>query len=254
MAGQSRSRGKNLNFYSVEKEIQIGKKNAAALTKAVDVLRDPEVVRYLDALGGELSRAGASDRFQFSFTVFRRDAPGIDLSFPWDYSAKELNEAIALCGGPIFIPVKLIEKLDNESELAAVLAHAIAHIDRQHASLMQTKMEVANLSAPQTPPHMSPQRGFNLPVGFLKFARDFELEADTVAIEILQKAGYDPEGLLSYLRKLPVDVQPRMLSPLGSQPSPGERVQNAEAQIKSHANRQKDSGQFSAWKQAVIGR
>jgi len=254
LTGQERSRGKGVNFYSFDKEIQIGKKNAAALTKAVDVLRDPEVVRYLNALGGELAKVGVTDQFQYSFTVFRGDPPAIDMSFPWDYSAKELNEAIALSGGPVFIPVKVVEKLDSEAELAAVLAHAIAHIDRRHASRMQTRKEVANLSAPQTPPHMSQQRGFDFPVGFLKYARDFEIEADTVAIEILDKAGYDPEGLLSYLRKLPVDIQPRMLSPLASQPSPGERVQNAEAHIQHDTNHHKDSGQFSAWKQAVATR
>ena len=71
------------------------------MSKAVRVLDNPDVATYLNALGGELSGVVGARR-SYSFAVFRGDAPASSWLFRWDYAVKEVNEAIALAGGPGF--------------------------------------------------------------------------------------------------------------------------------------------------------
>jgi precorrin-6A/cobalt-precorrin-6A reductase len=97
----------------------------------------------------------------------------------------------------------LVEELDTETELAAVLAHAIAHIVLRHPSRMATRIEVANLAAQDLP---GQQRILNMVRSrSFQFARTLELDADALAVSILANAGFDPAGLAAYLREHAID-------------------------------------------------
>jgi len=240
---------KGVNFSSIDKEIAAGQVSAGELSQHVTILRDLPINEYLTALGHELSSAAPYTKFSYSFAVFRGDPPPRLLSFPYDTETASAAEAIAIAGGPIFVPVQLIDKLDNESELAAVLAHAIAHTALRHASRMATRANLVRLAAQDLPADMKDERTNLTRISFLKFARGFENEADWTAVHILAQAGYDPAGLVSYLRKLPVP-EAKVFSAL---PDPQQRVHGVEAAIAllSATTYKRDSGRFADWKKAV---
>jgi beta-barrel assembly-enhancing protease len=241
---------KGVNFFSIAKEIAAGQASAEELSRHVTILRGPAVNEYLNTLGSQLSAAAPYTQFPYSFTVFRGVPPPRLFSFPTAFEPGAATEAIAIAGGPIFVSAQLIDRLDNESELAAVLAHAIAHTALRHASRMATRGNLAKLAAQNTPADQRDAHAALLPVALLSVARSFERQADNLAVQILANARYDPAGLISYLRKLPVP-EPRPFSGL---PDPRGRVRAVEAAIAQlpAATYRPDSGRFADWKKAVV--
>lgn len=184
-------------------------------------------------------------RLAFTFTVFS-GAPQLPIpfGFPYDDAAAASQEPVAIAGGPIFVPVQLIEKLDSEAELAAVLAHAIAHTSLRHATRLATREELAGLAGQPGMPVITASAASR------KFARSFELEADNAAARMLAAAGYDPAALVIYLRKLPPVGNPAF----SSLPDPSARVQAVQPVIAAvgPGERREESGGFAQWKQAVL--
>ena len=229
-----------VNFYSLAQEVQIGRSDAELMAKSVTIFRTPDGNEYLDALGHELASFAGGEPFPYSFAVFRGDLPHLQLAYFFQSGSNESVECLAVGGGPVFIPADLIAKLDNEAELAAVLAHAIAHIAFRHPSRMATRVEIANLATVGLPGAQLPNRNI-APVGLRTFQRGFEDDADQAAVSILAKAGFDPSALASYLGKLPPDAGPQL------------RIQRVEAQTRTltPTTRRADSGRFTDWKRAV---
>jgi predicted Zn-dependent protease len=100
-------------------------------------------------------------------------------------------------------------KADNEAELAGVMAHEIGHVAARHGTRQATRGEIANLA---TIPliFMGGWTGYGIqqaasilvPVGFLKFSRGFESEADMLGLEYMYKAGYDPTAFVDFFEKI----------------------------------------------------
>src|SRR5215469_16101345 len=111
----NRDVGKCLNFYSVEKEIALGKQLAEEVARQAKIVDDPIIAEYVNRLGQNLARHSDA-KVPFSFKVIEDD---------------KLN-AFALPGGYIFVHTGLIKIADEEDELAAAMAHEIAHIAARH--------------------------------------------------------------------------------------------------------------------------
>lgn len=235
-----------MNFYSLAREIEIGRVGAEEFARHVTVLRRAEVNEYLTALGRELSAVATGERFPYLFTVFVGTAPAPPMAFPGGDTIAV--EPIALPGGPIFVPAALIGKLDSEPELAALLAHAISHVALRHSTRSATRGEIAGMAAQSMPPNM--RNTVMMPIAFLKFARLYEHDADVLALQTLAQAGYDPAGLLSYVRKLPPIGQSQAFSAL---PDPKFRIQAVEQAIRVLPVRtyHADAGRFAEWKTIV---
>src|SRR5260370_1535781 len=122
--------------------------------------------------------------------------------------SEEVNE-FALPGGLFFVKSGLILKADCEAELAGVMAHEIAHVAARHGTGQATRGEIANWA---TIPliFMGGWTGYGIrqaasilvPVGFLKFSRGFESEADMLGLEYMYKAGYDPTSFVDFFEKI----------------------------------------------------
>ena len=120
---------------------------------------------------------------------------------------EEIN-AFALPGGPVWVHRGAVEAANNESELAGVMAHEIAHIERRHVAKQITKgMFTGGLL--QILGHVLPQNR-NGDIGrvagsiaaqgaMLKFSRDDERDADREGMRILRQAGWDAHGLPDFL-------------------------------------------------------
>ena len=232
---------KGVNFYSIAKEIEIGRVQANRMAQSTTVLHSP----YLTGLGQELAAHANEIQFPYSFAAFRGAPPSRLLALPLSLEEQGFNEAIAIAGGPVFVPAQLVEKLENEPELAAVLAHAITHIALRHPTRMATMLELVNQASEGLPHDLPSTPAF----GFRSFARRFESAADTLAIHILVESGYDPTGFIRYLEKCP-DAR----SIFAAQPSRPQRIQAVKAAIGSLAAKthRADSVEFAEWKSAVI--
>ena len=116
---------KNINFISIEKEIAIGRQMAVEIERQVKLLNDPIVNEYINRLGQNLVR-NSDSKVPFTIKVIDSD---------------EIN-AFALPGGFFYVNTGLILAADEEAELAAVMAHEIAHVAARHGTEQASKAEL----------------------------------------------------------------------------------------------------------------
>ncbi len=181
-------------------EHRIGEQAAQQIRADPAYLDDPEVIDYLDTIGNRLVAAMPSPYPTFHFLPIRDP---------------EIN-AFALPGGFIGVNTGLIQATDNESELAAVLAHEITHVAQNHMARMlaaQQRMQVpamlalaAAIIAGHSRPDLAAGAAAAAQGGMvqsqLTYSREFEREADRIGFQRLVKAGFDPRGMAEFFKKL----------------------------------------------------
>jgi len=180
------------NWYSIEKEVRMGKEYAQQVEASVKLVNDPIVNEYVNRIGQNLVR-NSDARVPFTIKVVDSD---------------EIN-AFALPGGFFYVNSGLILAADDESELAGVMAHEIAHVCARHAMRQMTRGNIANLA---TIPlifvggglgyGVRQAAGIGLPLTFMSFSRGFEAEADYLGTQYLYKTGYDPNSLVTFFEKI----------------------------------------------------
>src|SRR5437868_5878429 len=188
----NRDVGKGVNFYSIEKEIGLGKQLAQDVERQAKIVDEPVIAEYVNRIGQNLVRNSDA---KVPFTIKVLDS--------------EYVNAFALPGGFFFVNSGLILKSDNEAELAGVMAHEIAHVAARHGTRQATRGQVAQLA---TIPliFMGGWGGYGarqaasvlIPVGFLTFSRAFESEADLLGLQYMYKTGYDPVAFVDFFEKI----------------------------------------------------
>ncbi|MEJ5367079.1 MAG: M48 family metallopeptidase [Bryobacteraceae bacterium] len=184
--------GKGLNWYSIEKEIAMGKAYAMEIERMAKIVDDPIIAEYVNRVGQNLVR-NSDCKVPVTIKVIDTEEPN----------------AMALPGGFFYVNTGLIALAENESELAGVMGHEIAHIAARHGTRQATRGNLANLA---TIPliFMGGWTGFGvrqaasvaIPLGFLSFSRAFEREADLLGLQYMYKAGYDPNGFVDFFERL----------------------------------------------------
>jgi predicted Zn-dependent protease len=220
--------GKGLNVYSIEKEIALGKQLAQEVQRQAKVVEDPLTAEFVNRLGQNLAR-NSDARVPFTFKVIEGDSPN----------------AFALPGGYVFVYTGLLKIASEEDELAATLAHEIAHVAARHLTRQATKSQVAGaLGLPVSIllgggwSSILARQGLDagLSAAFMKFTREDEAEADYLGLQYLYAAGYDPNGAVSIFEKLASleRKQPGTVARIFStHPTDSARIQNAEREIES---------------------
>src|SRR3984893_12189802 len=193
----NRNVGKGLDFYSLEPEIALGKQLAQEVDKSAKFIDDPVVLEYVNRVAQNLVRNSDA---KVPFTIKVIDSGVVN--------------AFALPGGFFYVNSGLILHADEESELAGVMAHEIAHVCARHGTKQATKgdiMQLASIPAmifiPYTWAGYAMYQGMNfmIPVTFLKFSRDAEREADYLGLQYMYKSGYDPNSFVSFFEKVESD-------------------------------------------------
>jgi predicted Zn-dependent protease len=154
--------------------------------------------------------------------------------------SEEVN-AFALPGGFFFVNSGLILKADNESELAGVMAHEIAHVAARHGTRQATRGTIINYASIPlifmggwTGYAIRQGAGLAIPLGFLTFSRGFEAEADMLGLEYMYKAGYDPTSFVDFFEKIQTleKKKPGTLSKVFStHPMTDDRIKSAQKNI-----------------------
>jgi predicted Zn-dependent protease len=189
-----RTIGKNTNFYSPDKEKEIGKALAQEVERSSKLLNDPVVTDYVNRIGQTIAQ-NSDARYPIVIRVIDSDEPN----------------AFTLPAGYQYVNKGLILQTESEAELAGVLARGIAHTVLRHATRQATEGSVLQPSSiplmiftPNGVADYAMYEGLNLaiPLSTLKLRRDTEREADFFGLEYLYKAGYDPVCLPSFLERM----------------------------------------------------
>ncbi|MBY0490726.1 MAG: M48 family metalloprotease [Gemmatimonadaceae bacterium] len=208
-------------------EVTLGNQYAQQVEQQLPMVRDPEVVRYINVLGDSIARVVDDRGLTWHFNV-------VDQS--------DIN-AFAVPGGHIYVNRGLIEKTTNMSELAGVIGHEIAHVTQRHSMKQMAAAQRANVgvtglcilapAACQGAGGALVQLGAG--AGFAKFSRDDEAEADKFGVKYVTRAGIDPRGMPSMFRIL---LQERKQNPgaletwFASHPMEESRIAATEQEIK----------------------
>jgi predicted Zn-dependent protease len=216
--------GKGINMYSIEKEIAMGKQYAMEIERQAKIVDDPTISEYINRVGQNLVR-NSDCKVPVTIKVIDTDEPN----------------AMALPGGFFFVNTGLITLAENESEVAGVMGHEIAHIAARHGTKQATRGQIVNLA---TIPliFMGGWTGYGIrqavsvliPVGFLAFSRAFESEADLLGLQYMYKAGYDPNGFVDFFERLESmeKRKPGTISKVfRSHPPTGDRITTAQKNI-----------------------
>ena len=216
-----------VNFYSYDREIALGRDLSKQVEATSKLVTDPVVTEYVNRIGQNLVR-NSDARVPFTIKVLDNE---------------EVN-AFALPGGFFYVDSGLILAADNEAELAAVMAHEIAHVAARHATKNMTRSEIWNLASIPLMFVGGPAgyaiaeiASIAVPMSFLKFSRDAEREADLLGLEYDYAAGYDPQAFVQFFEKLNADDKKKhskIAKLFSTHPMTGDRVTAAQDEIRQY--------------------
>lgn len=201
----------------MEKEVALGRYLAAEVDREAKFVDDPIITEYVNRVGQNIV-LHSDAKVPFTIKVIDSD---------------EVN-AFALPGGFFYVNKGLILAADNEAELAGVMAHEIAHVAARHAVENQAKATLMDYGLMAGSIFLGGIPGMILNnagplaalLGFMKFSRGAESEADKLGVQYLYAAGYDPNALATMFEKLSAQnkKKPGFISKaFASHPQPPER-------------------------------
>jgi predicted Zn-dependent protease len=212
------------NWYSVEKQIALGKQYAHQVEAAVKLIQDPVITEYVNRVGQNIVRNSDA---QVPFTIKVIDSD-------------EIN-AFALPGGFFYVNSGLILAADEEAELAGVMAHEIGHVAACHAARENTRGNLLSLASIPLILVGGPigyagyqAAGLALPVTFLHFSRAFEAEADYLGLQYMYKSGYDPNAFISFFEKVQAEEKKKpgaLAKAFSTHPQTPDRIEKSQQEI-----------------------
>lgn len=219
-----RNVGKGMNFYSLDKEMDLGREVSEEAEQELRIVGDPVISEYVNRLGQNLVR-NSDAKVPFTIKVV---------------DASEVN-AFALPGGYFYVNTGLILAAENEAELAGVMAHEIAHVAARHATHNMSRRDLFNLcSLPAVfvagPIGMAVREASEvaLPMSFMKFSRDAEREADLLGMQYAYATGYDPAAMVNFFERMEAKEKRSkgfIARAFDSHPMTAERVRRAQEEM-----------------------
>lgn len=240
-----------LSPYSNHELDQLEKEFVQLINRSNSVERNPLAHQFVNSIGKKLAQYGHIPTPNF-FIV----------------RANDIN-AFAGPGGHIGINSQLILTTANESELAAVMAHELAHVRLHHLYSMlehQKQMRVpmlASLLASIALGALNPTVGMGALAaslsGFsqdnINFTRSKEKEADRIGIDMLIKAGFDPHGMAAFFKKMQEHTRyyytANIPAILRTHPLDDDRIAEAENRTPGHYQPHRDSLEYSLFKELI---
>jgi peptidase M48-like protein len=212
------------NKYSPADDVKLGQEAAQQVQKELPLLNDASVEEYLAGIGQRLVRVIPGEyqhpEFRYTFRVVNQ---------------KEIN-AFALPGGPMFVNRGMIEAARDEGEIAGVMAHELSHVLLRHGTAQATKAtkyEIGAIAGQVLGAIVGGTAGsiiaqgsnFGISTYFMKFSREYESQADILGVQLMARAGYNPQSMANMFRTLASQGGGGGPEWLSDHPNPGNREQ-----------------------------
>ena len=239
----------SLNFYSLDREVALGRQLAMEVDRSSKFVTDPVITEFVNRVGQNI--------------VLHSDA-----KVPFTIKVLDSNDvnAFALPGGFLYVNRGLLEAADNEAEVAGVLAHEIAHVTARHSIEQMSKGELLNYASIPLIFFGGGLGGFiiqqvaslAIPLTFLKFSRSAEKEADRLGAQYMWASGYDPQAMVSFFEKLQAKEKKKpgtLAKAFSTHPLTGDRIKEVSDLIVRFPDRneyQISSSEFAGVKGRLI--
>ncbi|RLA81126.1 MAG: hypothetical protein DRG33_01130 [Deltaproteobacteria bacterium] len=207
-------------IFSEGYEIRLGREATRSVLEQFGRYDDRRIQAYVQEVGWRIARVSHRPHLPYSFTVTDSSVPN----------------AMALPGGFIYVNRGLLLYLNNEAQLAGVLGHEVGHVAARHGIKHYQAALGAQLVALGVA-SLTESRGLVLGTNLLLeailkgYSRRDELQADRLALAYMEKAGYRPSEMVSFLRTLKrmEKREPGLLEQIfASHPLTSERIRKAE--------------------------
>ena len=173
---EERKRRRRILLRTAYDDREIGEEQIPLIEAEMGIYQNEALERYVQRVAIRLLRYAPPQPFDYSFKIVDQESPN----------------AFALPGGKIYVSRGLLALANSEDELAAVLGHEITHAAERHAA---ARIEHARRINPLS-------LGFQRAATLAAYGRDQERDADRGGQILAARAGYDPSGIATFLRKL----------------------------------------------------
>lgn len=213
------TRREDTMMYSTAQEVAIGGSLASQVEKNYTVAQDPELNERLNRIGARLAQAGDRHELTYRFRIIE------------DPKDKDLVNAVSLPGGYVYVFRNLMNVADTDDELASVVGHEVAHIVARHSIKRLQAIWGYNILTVLAGATRNAELARGVQTAYvcllMGYSREDELVADKMGAVYAKRAGYDPEGMISFLEKLKArqkKEKPQPLSYFRTHPYYGERI------------------------------
>ena len=227
---------------TIQQEQEMGDKIVQEIRKSMPLVQEPSANEYINRIGNRVLKTMEAQPFNFQFFI---------LNIP------EIN-AFSVPGGKIFVNSGLVLLVENEDELAGVIAHEIGHSVARHVAKRSEKGQKISLAAlgailagilmgGQAAGAIATTTVAASQAALLKFSREDEDEADYLGLKFMERAGYDPMGMITMMKKLSREEGPAAGKPpayLLTHPAAEERMASLEIQM-SRSPKEKEPAKTS---------
>jgi len=184
------------NWYSIEGEKRLGETFSAQIESSSKIVNDRVITDYVARIADNLARNSDT---KIPITVRLLDS--------------EQVTAVTLPGGYQYLSRRLLLQLENEDELASVLARGIAHTALRSVTRLMTLENSANIGSSSliyVGSNVPPTDGSKevISMGMLSHKRRFELDADYFGVQYVFKAGHDPESFVQVIQRIGPVIEP----------------------------------------------
>jgi predicted Zn-dependent protease len=212
---------------TTQQEVQAGGDYARQINAQLPILRDSYTNQYINQLGRQIAAQADPRGIPYTFYVVNSD----------------VVNAFSIPGGYVYVNRGVIERADNVSQLAGVLAHEIGHVVERHGIQQAQRAQNANTALSilygvlmRRNPSTVEQAGIQVggTAVFAGYSRTAEREADHDAILFMMKSGYNPHGLPQFFSKLMNEKQrqpSKVEQWFATHPGEQERIANTNAEI-----------------------
>jgi predicted Zn-dependent protease len=217
---------KELMLFPETQDLEIGHQYAPEIEKELGGrIEDEDLQNYIDTVGQKIARISHRPNWEYHYVAV---------------NDKSIN-ASALPGGYIFITKGMLEKLQTEAQLAAILAHETAHVvarDTSNAISNQIGISLllAAAAAGQSSGAAMTAAELSRRIIGLNYSRQDEREADMAGLDYMVVAGYNPYGIIETMQMLEDQEKERVVEFLSSHPPPENRIAYLSQRIKSRIN------------------
>lgn len=212
--------GSGINLFSVEQDKQLGAQVAAEIDgnqkeyPLLDSASNKEVYAYLYKIRDKILGSGEvkhKDDFAWRLRIIKDDST--------------LN-AFCTPGGYIYVYTGIMKYLDNESQLAGVLGHEMAHADFRHSTRQMTKIYGVDVLLSIIAGNRQQLAQITEGIIGLKFSREHESEADKGSVKFLCPTDYFADAGAGFFQKIAAEGGTRTPEFLSTHPSPEGRIES----------------------------